>query len=144
MSDLYLRPSCYECSYKTLNRKSDITLGDFWGIKHVVPGLSVDKGVSLVIVHSIKGKELLSMIQNNIYSKPVIYKEALRGNPAMTESAKGSRHKRKKFFGVYPKIKNSDRLDKVILRYSQKRRLQGIYFCVRRFFGIIFRRIGLR
>ena len=47
-----LRPSCYRCSFCTINRNSDFTIGDFWGIEHVRPDLDDGMGTSLVIVHS--------------------------------------------------------------------------------------------
>ena len=53
-----LRPSCYECKYKSIFHPSDITLADYWGIENVVPGFSDDKGVSLVLINTIKGKLL--------------------------------------------------------------------------------------
>ena len=37
VKNLSLRPSCYECQSKGIKRKSDITLGDFWGINKVCP-----------------------------------------------------------------------------------------------------------
>ena len=33
-SNLYLRPSCHKCAFKSENRISDITLADFWGIEN--------------------------------------------------------------------------------------------------------------
>lgn len=53
-----LRPSCYNCLYKNLSRPSDITIGDFWGIEKVAPQLDDNGGVSLVMLHSQKGKKL--------------------------------------------------------------------------------------
>ena len=47
LKDLYLRPSCYDCKFKTLQRASDITLADFWGIEKIIPEINVEKGVSL-------------------------------------------------------------------------------------------------
>ena len=29
-----LRPSCYECPFARIDRDSDITIGDFWGIEN--------------------------------------------------------------------------------------------------------------
>lgn len=55
-SDLYLRPSCHECQFRSLRSGSDITLGDFWGIDKVMPEFDDDKGVSAVIINTIKGK----------------------------------------------------------------------------------------
>lgn len=63
---LSLRPSCFHCPYKSLSRVSDITLGDFWGIDKVCPEFNDDKGVSLIIVNSDKGREIFEQIKDDI------------------------------------------------------------------------------
>lgn len=57
-SNEILRPSCYCCPYKSINRTGDITLGDFWGIKEKASDFDDNKGVSLCLVNSKKGEEL--------------------------------------------------------------------------------------
>lgn len=51
--------NCYSCRYATLNRVSDISLGDSWGSEQ--PKSEIEKGVSFALVQSEKGKELLDM-----------------------------------------------------------------------------------
>lgn len=53
-----LRPSCYNCKFCTVNRKSDFTIGDFWGIEHVRPDFDDGMGTSMVIAHSSKAKKI--------------------------------------------------------------------------------------
>ena len=48
LSELLSRPSCSECKYTKLNRVSDLTLGDFWGIEDCNPELDDNKGRELV------------------------------------------------------------------------------------------------
>lgn len=44
-----------------MTRPSDISIGDFWGIEYVDPEFNADnRGVSLVIVNTEKGKRLLN------------------------------------------------------------------------------------
>ena len=71
LKDICLRPSCYACNSKGLNRESDITLADFWGIANVVPEMDDDRGTSLVLVHSDKGQEFLKRVDDRIISKEV-------------------------------------------------------------------------
>lgn len=61
------RESCYTCKFSNLlNRPGDITIGDFWGINH--SDKNYDKsGVSSIIINTNKGKELLNLIDNNLY-----------------------------------------------------------------------------
>lgn len=66
LNDLYLRPSCYDCRFKTIERVSDITLADFWGVEDILPILDDDKGTSLVMVHSAQGMRLLEEIKGKM------------------------------------------------------------------------------
>jgi len=56
LNNISLRPSCYDCRFTSVNRQGDITLGDFWGIGRKYPERDDDKGISLIILNSEKGK----------------------------------------------------------------------------------------
>lgn len=64
--NLVLRPSCYKCPFTNLNRPSDIMMGDFWGIEKSMPELDDNKGVSLLLVSTDKGKLVLDGIEGEI------------------------------------------------------------------------------
>jgi len=64
---LALRPSCYECKYKRLERPSDITIADFWGIEKCMPDFDDNRGVSLVLINSDKGKYWFENIENKLH-----------------------------------------------------------------------------
>ncbi len=81
-----LRLSCHNCSFKNINRQSDITLAGFWGIENVFPDMDDDKGTSLLILNSKKGKEIFSQIQEKIIYKKTDLLEAVEYNPAMIKS----------------------------------------------------------
>lgn len=57
LSNLYLRPSCYACKCKNGVSHSDLTIADFWGINRLMPDFDDDKGVSLVLVNTGRGKD---------------------------------------------------------------------------------------
>ena len=76
-----LRPSCYECHAKYY-KKSDMTIGDFWGIQNVAPELDDNKGTSLVIIRTERGKEIFEKIKEKIVYKEVVYEDAVRYNSA--------------------------------------------------------------
>lgn len=60
--DIMLRPSCYRCPYASLQRTGDLTIGDFWGLEKSDLEFSDDKGVSMLIVNTNKGKKLFEKI----------------------------------------------------------------------------------
>lgn len=102
INNLYLRPSCYKCAYKTLHRQSDITLADFWGIESMLPNLDDDKGTSLVFINSNKGKHIFDKIKNNIIYESVDIEKAIVFNSCAVESCKYNK-KRKLFMKEYTK-----------------------------------------
>lgn len=96
IKNCYLRPSCYDCNFKTLDRCSDLTLGDFWGVEDSLPDIDKESGVSLVIVHSLKGENLFDIIKNEIFYEEVDIYKAIVFNTCAIESVKNS--KRDEFF----------------------------------------------
>lgn len=63
-SALIYNRKCFSCQHANLNRISDLTIGDFWGIEEIMPELFDEKGVSLVLVNSNKGQLLLEKMVN--------------------------------------------------------------------------------
>ncbi len=90
LSDICLRPSCYACRFKGLERASDITLGDFWGVEHVVPELDDDTGTSLVMVNSGAGRLAFDSIAGAIDKREASAEAAIRGNWAVVRSARAN------------------------------------------------------
>ena len=68
-SHLELRETCYQCPYASMNRISDITMGDFWGIEKVDAAFHSHNGVSLVIVNTEKGKKLFENVKSKVQWK---------------------------------------------------------------------------
>lgn len=60
------RECCYSCKYANTNRVGDITIGDFWGIDKEIPEFYDDKGVSVIIINTNKGKEYFDKIGDNL------------------------------------------------------------------------------
>ena len=61
-----LRPSCYECPFKSTMHPGDITIADYWGIAKAAPEFDDNKGVSLVLINNCKGKEFFDSIENDV------------------------------------------------------------------------------
>lgn len=88
LKNLYLRPSCAACTHKGIQRESDLTLADFWGVQNVLPELEeIDKGVSLVLARGEKGGALMDMISGSTFRRLVDAGAAIAGNPAALTSA---------------------------------------------------------
>lgn len=62
---LMLRPSCSVCPLADISRPGDLTLADFWGIDEQTPAFNDNLGVSLVLVNSPAGAELMEAADAN-------------------------------------------------------------------------------
>lgn len=82
VQNVYLRPSCATCRFKSEYRASDITLGDYWGVWDHYPEFDDDKGVSLVTVNTQKGLALWKTIQTQLHSIAVTAEQAFEQNPS--------------------------------------------------------------
>lgn len=61
-----IRKSCYKCPFAKIERNTDITIGDYWGIENVLPNFADSKGVSLALIHSEAGKNLFEKIKADV------------------------------------------------------------------------------
>lgn len=97
-SDYALRPSCYECRFSNLNRKSDFTIADAWGVKHSDPDFNDNRGVSLVILNSDRSKAIFNQIVSVEEYKKVPIKSYMQKN---LKSSTVKRPGREKFWDTY-------------------------------------------
>lgn len=66
--NIILRKSCGKCHYCNLMRPSDITIADFWGWEKTDPEFNKDdKGVSLVLINTEKGRKIFNEVQDRMY-----------------------------------------------------------------------------
>lgn len=61
------RQECYECPFACMERVGDITLADYWGIrKHHPEFPDIKEGVSMIIVNTTKGEQMLKEVESNL------------------------------------------------------------------------------
>lgn len=98
-TNVYCRPSCYECKYKGLPRVSDITVADFWGAEKIVgKELDNDLGTSIVLLNSKKGQSYFDTIRDSIILKQVPLEVVVKGNPALMQPLGKPRVSRDDFY----------------------------------------------
>lgn len=75
------RHSCGKCHFCNTKRPSDITIADFWGWQKTAPNINKDdKGVSLVLVNTEKGRKLFEAIRNDLIVIPAELENCLQPN----------------------------------------------------------------
>ena len=78
---IMFRHSCGKCHYTNTKRPSDITIADFWGWEKTDPNINADdKGVSLVLVNTEKGRELFEAVKDRMTVIPAQLEDCLQPN----------------------------------------------------------------
>lgn len=98
-SNIFCRPSCYECRFKGVLHEADITLADCWGaVNSVTANLDQDVGTSLVLCNTARGKALFDAIKGQCDREPLDLKEAIDGNLMLVKSLPPPKEDRERFF----------------------------------------------
>lgn len=111
-TDLCIRPSCYNCKYCVVDRNSDLTIADAWGIKTALPSFNDNRGVSMFLVQSQKGQELLECIKNNCEVAELPLQKMMQGNLQRPSKMKGNRDE---FWKIY----NEEGIGSVVKKYGK-------------------------
>lgn len=104
--------SCQECKYTGLERISDITVADAWGVEKEYPELLKSKfdknrGISLVIANNKKAYSLLNKIQNNLIIKEININKMVKYNNPLNKITQNKEdltflnaYKNDKYYGI--------------------------------------------
>lgn len=107
------RPVCFNCAFKTKDRETDITLGDFWTVGNVDKKMDDDTGATLLMVHTEKAMKMISQL-SDVNLTEIDYDMAVRSaGPMLLHSAKPSVY-RDKFFLEYQKLGYKKTVDKYV------------------------------
>lgn len=90
LNDLCVRPSCTNCPAKSGASGADVLIGDFWGIEGMHPEMYDNKGCSLVIAFTEKGKTVFDSLDCTYVE--TTFEEAYRYNPCIVQSSHESRY----------------------------------------------------
>lgn len=114
------RKACYTCSYTNLNRCSDITTGNFWGIENISSKFDTYLGVSMALINTKKGNQLFGSVMDEVICEQRSIAEAVAANDALVKSV--------------PYQKRRDRIYKYFSKRGFDRMIQKYYtdnMCVR-------------
>lgn len=73
-----LRPSCYECPYKSVMHPGDITIADYWGIEKAASEFDDNKGVSLVLINNESGAGVFEIVKERLIWKQTKLEDSLQ------------------------------------------------------------------
>ena len=118
-TNVYCRPSCYECKFKGYPRIADITLADFWGIEKINTSMDKNLGTSLVMVNSKKGKAYFERTKQRINYLEVPFSLAEKSNPALNQPLGTPLVNRNQFFKDLDRMTFTELANKYILPCKQ-------------------------
>lgn len=102
LQGIFYRPSCGNCKYASLYRTSDVTLADFWKYEGKLKEKNENKGISLIICNSKKGKQLFEQASRVMSIEKSSKEEACRSCRHLTKTPVENK-KRHKFFQLLDK-----------------------------------------
>ncbi len=111
--NISMRKACYNCKFRDFNLYSDITIGDYWGIDKKHPDFNDDKGCSLVMVNTQRGKKLLEEVSEKVDIIETGVEFAVETHPKLLKSVLENPY-REAFFSRFNKDIGPKEFEKVV------------------------------
>ncbi|MCH5342818.1 MAG: Coenzyme F420 hydrogenase/dehydrogenase, beta subunit C-terminal domain [Acetatifactor sp.] len=108
---LYSRPSCSACIFKQGKRLSDITISDCWGYRKIAPEMDDNKGLSSVVIHTEKGRQLFFRVKEQVVYKEANLEDILKYNRNYNTSA-AMGEQRAEFWADYNRLSKKEVFEK--------------------------------
>ncbi len=71
--DILMRESCFKCKFPGKSH-ADLTLADFWGVELCMPEIPVKGGVSLILSHTEKGRQMIEWMKERCGAEEILLK----------------------------------------------------------------------
>ena len=97
-TNVFCRPSCYDCQFKGYPRIADITIADYWGIEKVDKNLDMNIGTSMILLNSDKGVAYFEQVKDKLEYRETAFESILGGNIALRKSIEPAKINRDAFF----------------------------------------------
>lgn len=120
LSNLILRPSCYNCDSKRYSSKSDLLIGDLWNNYNKTP-YNDSKGTSIVIVNTPKGKQIIQ--ESNLKLEPIDNKFINKNNSGF----RIHQHKNRNRIRFFEEESNSTSICLLMEQYSYFKFTDKVY-----------------
>lgn len=116
LEGLNYRESCYSCSFAVEERTSDITIGDFWGLKRETMQQKYSGRISTALLNTQKGIEFFESIKDMFYFEERTVSESVKGNAQLNHATRRPAHRtvfcetyvKEGFEGAYEKARRQE------------------------------------
>ncbi|WP_022765631.1 DUF1919 domain-containing protein [Butyrivibrio sp. XPD2006] len=85
---VFYRESCYSCSYASPERCTDLTVGDYWGKDRKRMLAPTDKGMSVVMCNTDKGRKLIEKCGDRLVLTLKPYEDIIKSNEQLRGASK--------------------------------------------------------
>lgn len=102
LSGLTYCSGCYSCKFAQINRISDVTIGDFWGIEETGKWNGKTRKASAVLVNTEKGQKFVDSCADELYIEKQTIEDVVKYN-AQLRAPSQPHPERKKFLKNYQK-----------------------------------------
>ena len=127
LSNIYLRPSCYQCPAKGGCSTSDLTIADYWCVDQILPDFYDDDiGISSVFINTEKGGKLVAEL--DIKSMQASFTDTIEKNKSYYISV-NEPNRRRVFFKEMNRGKG---FNKALHQYYKKSTLRKLKDIVKR------------
>lgn len=110
-SGMIIRPSCADCKFRSISRRSDFTIWDCFNIYHIDKKFDESLGVTRVFIHSEKGKKIFDNIKGNFELRSISTEIAVKNVTELVVSPQIN-SKREQFYQDLNKLSIENVLDK--------------------------------
>lgn len=125
---LFYRSSCYSCIYKGKKSLSDLIIGDFWGCSSELLAATNNRGISIVLVNSEKGNELLDKIYEYYNVREEKLKEVVTENSPIIKPVSPN-SKRTDFFEKLNYLDDKKMVKKIKeMTFDKKTYIKGVMY----------------
>ena len=83
-----IRPSCYSCMFKGIERVSDFTIADCWGIAETNKEINDDKGLSALLIQNERARKIFELISGKLCYLEYEPEVLMEGNWTTVKSVK--------------------------------------------------------
>ena len=145
-TNVFCRPSCYECQYKGFPRIADITIADYWGIERVDKNLDNNIGTSMILLNSKKGEAYFENVKDRLEWEETPFESILPGNIALTKPIEPAKIDRDQFFEDLDKGTFDDVVNKYFPLRKNNNQKRGIKAAIKPYYSLckgLYKKYGL-
>jgi coenzyme F420-reducing hydrogenase beta subunit len=113
-SGLSMRPACYQCPFKTVEKRLDFMLGDCWNVASYCKDMDDNRGTTSVFVYSQKAENILQAAEQTLRCCEIDPRVLIDNDCSMIVRCKKEHKSREQFFAQIDQLPYEQLVQKTI------------------------------